>query len=253
VYEKQGLLKYGIAFIDEIGNSFMKFLVDRLEFEPDQIIKHMVLYNIIPHTYLTVSGRDYSTRITTTHHCVNYFYVSANNEIRTARQIEYREDFHRVKDTGKLIHHEYDTYSNSKRVKWCIFGEHLLTDFSDKRDIIIVEAEKTAFVMSLFYPEFRWLSVGGLNGISQDFDFCRNDVINYFIPDADVDKKGVSCADKWLKKIPSTIYYQTPYKVVDFHHHCTSEEIENGFDILDMQLKDPARAKQLLGSLSYFM
>ena len=261
-------------------NNFVRFLIDVLGFSPDEVKSQMLKYHVfvkyekqrwclndftdkeychlnpkVPFTFDEKAKLfyDYYSHYSKTVQKVHYFYVSAQNEVRTVREIVYKPDFHREKDSGLLIHHNFDEYSKNKRVKWCIFGEHLLADFSDKRDIIIVEAEKTAFVMSLYYPEFIWLAVGGLNGISQDFDFCRNDVINFFIPDSDVDKKGVSCADKWLKKIPTTIYYQTPYKVVNFHHYCTTEEIENGFDILDMQLKDPARAKQLLGSLSYFM
>ncbi len=263
-------------------NNFIRYLIDVLHFSQEHLKSHMLKYNVFitqekqrfilsdftdlpyyhlegdkksPYTYEEKAElfynyyRNYEKNIQR----VQYFYVSANNDVRTAREIIYKADFHREKDSGLLIHHQFDDYSKNKRVKWCIFGEHLLTDTSDKRNIIIVEAEKTAFVMSLYYPEFLWLAVGGINGISADYEYCRNDVINYFIPDADVDRKGISCADKWSKKIPFTVLSQTPYKVVNFHNYCTSEEIEQGFDILDMQLKDPERVAQLLRSLSYFM
>jgi hypothetical protein len=244
-------------------NNFVRYLIDTLNFSSEVVKAEMLKYNVFINqnkgrytsTDLPVPGAydDYINNLNRSNQQVRYFYVSANQEIRTAREIIYKTDFHRDKESGLLIHHLYDDFSSKKRVKWCIFGEHLLTDFSDKRDIIIVEAEKTALVMSLYYPEFLWLSVGGLNGISQDFDYCRNDVVNYFIPDSDIDIKGVSCADKWRKKIPYTIYFQTPYKVVDFHKFCNPDEIEEGFDILDLQLKDPGRAKRLIDSLSYFM
>jgi hypothetical protein len=73
------------------------------------------------------------------------------------------------------------------------------------------------------------------------------------MPDSDVDTKGVSCAEKWRRKIPRTIYCQTPYNVIDFDKCCSPDEISQGFDILDLQFKSPEKVKSLLSSLSYFM
>jgi hypothetical protein len=51
-------------------------------------------------------------------------------------------------------------------VRQCFYGEHLLSDRS--RPVAIVEAERTAIVMSEKIPEFIWIASGGKNGLSAD-------------------------------------------------------------------------------------
>lgn len=43
------------------------------------------------------------------------------------------------------------------RVKWCFFGEHLLTARPSAR-VGVVEAPKTALIASIVYPDFVWLA-----------------------------------------------------------------------------------------------
>jgi hypothetical protein len=65
---------------------------------------------------------------------------------------------------GKRLKGDYDTSSlpaklklkESFQYKQIFFGEHLLPKFPDK-PVAIVEAEKTAVVASLCFPEFVWL------------------------------------------------------------------------------------------------
>jgi hypothetical protein len=239
-------------------NNFIRYLIDVLKFSPEQVLTHLLKYNVfIHHAVKKYSENDFQTIEIFNSYCrhieninqkVQYFYVSASNEVRTAREIHYKPDFHRDKESEKLLHIELTEYDKNKRVKMCIWGEHLLPE-SSQENVIVVEGEKTAFVMSLYYPEYTWLAVGGIYGISKDFDYIKTHVMYYFMPDADIDIKGFTCADKWRKKIPQTIYNQTDYKVIDFETHCTLSEIYAGFDILDLQLSDPSRAKRLIESL----
>jgi hypothetical protein len=243
-------------------NNFIRYLIDVLKFSPEQILAHLLKYNVFIHNAVKKDGENdfqtielynsYCRHIKNINQKVQYFYVSASNEVRTAREIHYKPDFHRDKESEKLLHIELTEYDKNKRVKMCIWGEHLLAK-SNHNDIIVVEGEKTAFVMSLYYPEYTWLAVGGVYGISSDFDFIKPDVRYYFIPDADIDVKGFTCADKWRKKIPQTIYNQTDYKVIDFEKYCNLSEIYAGFDILDLQLKDPERSKQLIKSVCHLI
>jgi hypothetical protein len=66
--------------------------------------------------------------------------------------------------TGKRLKGEFDTSSLKTKLKLkedfnykqIFFGEHLLPKYPDK-PIAIVEAEKTAIIASLCFPEFIWL------------------------------------------------------------------------------------------------
>lgn len=52
----------------------------------------------------------------------------------------------------------------------CLFGLHLTSDSSIKK-IAIVEAEKTAIIMSLFLPNYIWLATGGKGNFSKKMLF----------------------------------------------------------------------------------
>jgi hypothetical protein len=80
--------------------------------------------------------------------------------------------------TGKIMQYDVKTGKRVKEPKplfqWvhkllkledfvllqCLFGLHLV-NHSTKKEIAIVESEKTAFIMSLFLPNYVWMSTGG--------------------------------------------------------------------------------------------
>jgi len=49
-------------------------------------------------------------------------------------------------------------------LKQCFFGEHLIKDFNGE-NICIVESEKTAVIMSYFFPAHLWLACGSMWGL----------------------------------------------------------------------------------------
>lgn len=54
---------------------------------------------------------------------------------------------------------------NDPNLQQCFFGEHLLTKYP-KKDVAIVESEKTAIIASVYIPDFIWLATGGKSGCS---------------------------------------------------------------------------------------
>ena len=71
----------------------------------------------------------------------------------------------------------------------CLFGTHLLME--DVRckmaDVAVVEAEKTAVIMSEHFPQYLWLAAGGLFELTADklFPLRRHHVVLF--PDTDPD------------------------------------------------------------------
>lgn len=49
----------------------------------------------------------------------------------------------------------------------CLFGLHLINE--NTRVVALVEAEKTAVIMSIFKPEYVWLSTGSKSGLKYEF------------------------------------------------------------------------------------
>ena len=108
-----------------------------------------------------------------------YPYINFDNEFQTAKIVKYNSK------TGKRIK---DTYSNSwfhayKPIKeqlkisgkiskkiTCFFGEHLLA--GNDKPVVIVEAEKTAVILSLIFKDIVFLATGGLNKLKTlDYSF----------------------------------------------------------------------------------
>jgi hypothetical protein len=50
----------------------------------------------------------------------------------------------------------------------CLFGLHLISE-TNQKTIALVEAEKTAVIMSIFKPEYVWLSTGSKSGLKYEY------------------------------------------------------------------------------------
>jgi hypothetical protein len=93
-----------------------------------------------------------------------------SGELRTAEIIVY-QDGHRSKVPG---HHTWAHYLiTGKRageigVGECLFGEHLLRNWSMNAWVGIVESAKSALICSLFYPEVLWLACRSMDGLTLD-------------------------------------------------------------------------------------
>ena len=53
------------------------------------------------------------------------------------------------------------------QVSQCLFGEHLLKHLDKSKPVAVVEAEKTAVIAALRFPQFVWVSCGGLRQFSE--------------------------------------------------------------------------------------
>ena len=79
----------------------------------------------------------------------------------------------------------------------CLFGTHLLRDEGRgmKEDgrtptIAVVEAEKTAFIMSEHYPDYLWLAAGGLFELTAKKLILLRGYRIVLFPDTDPDRKA---------------------------------------------------------------
>jgi len=117
-------------------------------------------------------------------------YINYDNEFLTAKIVKYNSN------TGKRIKgdftnnwfHSYKPIKKdlglkdkiSKKID-CFFGEHLLP-FNNK-PVVIVEAEKTAIILSYFFPKIIFLASGGVTNLQKlDYHFLANRKV-YLFPD----------------------------------------------------------------------
>lgn len=136
--------------------------------------------------------------------------------------------------TGKRLKGEYDTSSlpaklklkKDFRYKQIFFGEHLLR--SDKqKPVAVVEAEKTAIIASLCFPEFIWLGCNSKTWLKAERlrRLGNRQIILY--PDAD----GFAL---WQKIALEARLQGSTVKVSSLvENHATIEQKANGYDLAD--------------------
>ncbi len=117
-------------------------------------------------------------------------YINYDNDFLTAKIVKYNTNTgKRSKDNfSNSWFHSYKSIKKDLGIKDkitkkidCFFGEHLLP-FNNK-PVVIVEAEKTAIILSYFFPKIVFLASGGLNKLKGlDYDFLANRKV-YLFPD----------------------------------------------------------------------
>lgn len=91
-----------------------------------------------------------------------FWQITASNEVRAGKVIKYNSEGHRSRTTAPNWVHNIKNLQDFN-LGQCLFGEHLIN--GENRKIGIVEAEKTALVLSCEIPSHRWLATGGSGGL----------------------------------------------------------------------------------------
>jgi len=97
---------------------------------------------------------------------VVFWQVDEYMRIRTGKIMQY--------DPNKLIRIRYPnwihTYFNLKNFNHdqCLFGLHLVKELNINTPICVVESEKTAIILSGYYPDVIWMAAGSANMLSKE-------------------------------------------------------------------------------------
>ena len=109
-------------------------------------------------------------------------------------------------------------------LRQCLFGEHLL--FDKRKQVAIVESEKTAVIASVYLPQFIWVAVGSLTNLNAEkCSILKGRTVTLF-PD-------LNGFDKWSSKAKE-LSHLAPFTVSDLlERKATEAERKKGFDIAD--------------------
>ena len=96
---------------------------------------------------------------------VIFWQIDINGNVRTGKIMQYNPT------TGKRVHNaapligytlkRADKLPDDYNLKQCYFGEHQLNEQPDKI-VAITEAEKTAIICSVLFPQMVWIGAGNL-------------------------------------------------------------------------------------------
>lgn len=160
-----------------------------------------------------------------------FWQIDQSRRIRTGKMIAYEsETGKRRKDVSPNW-----THAALKRARLlkqdfnlmqCFFGEHLLR-FDSQKPVAIVEAEKTAVIASICFPEFVWLAIGSKQSLKCDRlkRLSKRKIVLY--PDAD----GFAL---WQEIAFEARQNALTVKVSNLIERCgTDAEKGKGFDLAD--------------------
>ena len=121
---------------------------------------------------------------------VIFWQIDELEKIYDGKLMYYRADCHRDKArhpdwvSSRLKKH-YGCQHLDIPTAHCLFGQHLLRGAAATTPVAVVEAEKTAVILSELFPGYLWMATGGLKELSPEklFALHRHPVVLF--PDTD--------------------------------------------------------------------
>lgn len=185
---------------------------------------------------------------------VIFWQIDHEGRVHDGKVMYYLPDCHRNKDrsahptwvSALLARRNGNPKSTSSH---CLFGLHQLATFNSSpasklytlnsqlsSPLAIVEAEKTAFILSELYPEYIWLATGGLSEVQPEkFRPLRGHKVVMF-PDTDPDGIAFRRWSEAAKEVMGSIFWEgsPPIRVSPILElNATREQKQRKIDILD--------------------
>lgn len=156
-----------------------------------------------------------------------FWQIDQQSRVHTGKIMLYdHHTGHRIKDGYSRITwvHSSPEFKNF-HLQQCLFGLHLLTD--ETKTICIVEAEKTAVVASMFFPDALFLATGGISNLRPETCAPLKDRNVILFPD-------LGAEDNWRDKA-ATIPGLNRCVISNWlHNNSTPEMRAKGLDLADI-------------------
>lgn len=193
----------------------------------------------------TVERLMYSYYLGATKNGSVVYWQMCGKGIRTGKIMQYNPE------TGKRIKHEsgaIDWIHNRLKANkalpdnfnlvQCLFGEHLLNHYP-KKQVVLVESEKTAILLSGLCPRYIFLSCGGRTQLSVDKLKPLKDRTVTLIPDTDITGSTYAL---WSEKAKELRFLGFDMHISDcVEKRASDEDRQNGVDIADLLIRRISR------------
>ena len=151
-----------------------------------------------------------------------YIYCDIDQRFRYVKTVKYLPTGKRDKSQKFPF---YSVYKQADGFKACLYGEHLLKGHTGH--VNLVEAEKSAVIAAIKYPDQLWLGAGGSNGLTYDkAQHLRGRFVHLYV-DCDAAGRKIDRDKKILN------YFNANIKVVDL-----DPDRWDGADIADLILEE---------------
>ena len=170
---------------------------------------------------------------------VIFWQIDQEGRVRDGKVMYYLPDCHRNKAHKptwvSYLLRRRDPFPNAAHeTSHCFFGLHLVSPHCCT--VAVVEAEKTAVILSELYPQYIWLASGGLGEVQPDkFRALRGCKVILF-PDTDPDGIAFSRWSNAAEEVMRSVFWEgsPPIRVSRIlEDHATEEQKRRKIDLVD--------------------
>ena len=175
---------------------------------------------------------------------VIYWQIGQLGNVYDGKLMWYGPDCHRLKNRNAtwvsfLMKKHCGLPQDAFQSTHVFFGTHLLRVVSGT--VCLVEAEKSAIILSELYPQYIWLAAGGLFELQLQkfYALMRYKVI--LLPDTDPDSKAYTLWYETAQKVSKSFLWprNNPIYVSDFlERHATPDQKRRKIDLVDFILEN---------------
>lgn len=193
---------------------------------------------------------------------VIFWQIDHEGRIHDGKIMYYQPDCHRCKDrkptwVSYLLRKRREASMprtmnreplTANQTSHCFFGLHQLTSdiCPQTSSVVLVEAEKSAFILSELYPEYIWLAAGGLGGVQPEkFRPLKGHKVIMF-PDTDPDGTAFKQWSEAAKEVMQSIFWEDspPIRVSPILElNATPEQKQRKIDLVDFLFEGQALSK----------
>ena len=164
---------------------------------------------------------------------VIFWEIDEQQRVHTGKLMHYQPDCHRDKTLNPTWVHAIlkDQLPAGFNLQHCLFGLHLL---SDNKAVCIVESEKTAVILSELFPDYTWLSCGGLQMFKPELlaPLVNHKIIIF--PDTDETGEAFKTWSDKAQQATKLYPFQYPLRISNILElHATSEQKARKIDLVD--------------------
>jgi len=167
-----------------------------------------------------------------------FWQIDTKHKIRTGKIMLYDpNNGRRIKHPFNHISWVHSYLKKQERIKeyrldQCLFGLHQISVDKSNKPVGIVESEKTALILSAYFPDLIWMATGGLNNLKdRTLAPLKNRKI-LFYPD-------LGAFDKWDEKTKTLRKKGFNIEISDMLESFSSfSDLEEGWDLADYIVKE---------------
>ena len=173
---------------------------------------------------------------------VIYWQIDRMGRVHDGKLMWYGADCHRLKNRNAtwamyLMKKHFNLAPDSFHVDHVFFGLHLVTDACT---VCIVEAEKSAVILSELYPQYVWLAAGGLAELQLEKFWPLRHCRIILLPDTDEELRAYTLWYEAAQRVMQSFLWpkQNRIYVSDFlERHATANQKRRKIDLVDYILE----------------